>query len=160
MKTRAISLGLALLLLTASASLAVIKTKCTTGGRMLTFTAGSFSIGFNLLATKRTTDPDLLVFEAASGDLAAAALTFENQYEAMRFGPLPGVRYDLVLITFDGPASKCYLRGADDQDFYGPQEQSPWREIGDLATLAQTDAKYAKMLETVEFYRQVKTLKE
>ena len=156
MKGVAISVRLALLLCSASASLAVTKTKCTTQGRVLAFTAGDYSVEFSTLATKRT-DPDWLIFESNSGDLAAYALTLERQYEAVRFGPLPGLRYDAVLITFDGPASKCFIRGADDQDFYAPRETSPFRQVGDLTELAKTSAKYAKMLETVEFYRRIKT---
>ena len=148
----------------ATAGLAANKTKCTDAGRVFGITGGDFPAVIRLAVAKANTDADLGVFETATGDVVGLGLTATSRWEEVTFGPAPGgVEYDIVVVKASGPNSTCYLYFFDDFPFNSPivssareAPASRLRDKGRLVDLARADARYARVLKTMERYKRVK----
>lgn len=138
----------------AAGSTAATKFTCTSSGKAWSMSPGTSPIEIVAMFTNAGTDCDLIVDDGL-GNYVALGVCMESRYEAVKFGPLPGVPIRITAIKASGPNSKGYLRISDSfRVLRGGGDGL--REIGSARELARRDPAYARMLERVRLYQNLK----
>lgn len=153
--SRALVVAALLAVCFATASSAVVKFTCNNGGRVWNLTPGMWPIEITLMTTKGATDCDIVVDDGGSV-IIALGVSFENQHESVKFGPLPGVPVRVTALKGGGPNSKTYLRASDSVRFLRGGAGPGLRDLGSAEELAARDPGYAKVLEQLRQYQRIK----